>query len=126
VTGSVNQKGEVQAIGGVNQKVEGFFEVCRTKGLAGRQGVMIPQANVQNLMVSRDVLKAVKKGRFHIWSVATIEEGIEILTGVAAGKVDKNGDYPEESVFGKVQKKLKFYLEQQFRLKKEFGGEENE
>ncbi len=126
VTGSVNQKGEVQAIGGVNQKVEGFFEVCQTKGLTRRQGVMIPQANVQNLMVSRDVLKAVKKGRFHIWSVATIEEGIEILTGVAAGKADKNGDYPEESVFGKVQNKLKFYLEQQFRLKKEFGGEENE
>ena len=126
VTGSVNQKGEVQAIGGVNQKVEGFFEVCRTKGLTGRQGVMIPQANVQNLMVSRDVLKAVKKGRFHIWSVTTIEEGIEILTGVAAGKTDKKGDYPEKSVFGRVQNKLKFYLEQQFRLKKEFGGEESE
>ena len=126
VTGSVNQKGEVQAIGGVNQKVEGFFEVCRTKGITGRQGVMIPQANVQNLMVSRDVLKEVKKGKFNIWSVASIEEGIEILTGVVAGKADKNGDYPEKSVFGRVQKKLKCYLEQQFRLKKEFGGEESE
>jgi len=126
VTGSVNQKGEVQAIGGVNQKVEGFFEVCRTKGITGRQGVMIPQANVQNLMVSREVLKAVKRGKFNIWSVASIEEGIEILTGVVAGKADKNGDYPEESVFGRVQNKLKCYLEQQFRLKKEYGGEESE
>ncbi|RTZ97783.1 MAG: protein LonB [Deltaproteobacteria bacterium] len=124
VTGSVNQKGEVQAIGGVNQKVEGFFEVCRTKGLTGRQGVMIPQSNVQNLMVSRDVLKYVKKGKFHIWAVATIEEGIQILTGVPAGKPNKAGNYPKKTVFGKVQKRLKFYLEQQYRLKREFGGED--
>lgn len=125
VTGSVNQKGEVQAIGGVNQKVEGFFEVCKTKGLTGQQGVMIPQANVQNLMLGRDVLKAVKKGRFHIWSVENIAQGIEILTGVPAGKPNKIGNYPKSSVFGKVQKKLKFYLERQFQLKKEFSGEEN-
>ncbi len=125
VTGSVNQKGEVQAIGGVNQKVEGFFEVCRTKGLTGRQGVMIPRANVQNLVISREVLKFVKKGKFHLWAVSTIEEGIEILTGIPAGKPNKTGDYPKKTVFGKVQKKLKFYLEQQYRLKREFGGEEN-
>ncbi len=125
VTGSVNQKGEVQAIGGVNQKVEGFFEVCRTKGLTGRQGVMIPRANVQNLVISREVLKYVKKGKFHIWAVATIAEGIEILTGLPAGKPNKAGNYPKKSVFGKVQKKLRFYIEQQYQMKKKFGGEES-
>ena len=86
---------------------------------------MIPQANVQNLMLGRDVLKAVKKGRFHIWSVDSIAQGIEILTGVPAGKPNKIGNYPKSSVFGKVQKKLRFYLERQFQLKKEFSGEEN-
>ena len=87
VTGSVNQKGEVQAIGGVNEKVEGFFEVCRMKGLTGSQGVMIPRANESNLMLKAEVLAAVKKGKFHLWSISTIEEGIEVLTGVPAGEI---------------------------------------
>ncbi|NQU29079.1 MAG: ATP-dependent protease, partial [Anaerolineae bacterium] len=81
VTGSVNQKGEVQAIGGVNQKIEGFFEICKLKGLTGDQGVMIPASNVNNLMLKQDVLDAVKMGEFHVWAVETIEDGIEVLTG---------------------------------------------
>jgi len=125
VTGSVNQKGEVQAIGGVTQKVEGFFDVCRTKGLTGRQGVMIPKANVKNLMVSQDVLRACKKGKFHLFGVSTIAEGIEILTGAPAGKPNKNGDYPGNTAFGKVQEKLEHYLRCGFRLKKTFGPDEN-
>lgn len=126
VTGSVNQKGEVQAIGGVNQKVEGFFDVCCAKGLTGRQGVMIPKANVKNLMVSQDVLKAVKKGKFHLYGVSTIAEGIEILTGVPAGKTNKNGDYSRTTVFGKVQEKLESYLRSGFRLKKTFGPDDDD
>ena len=86
VTGSVNQKGEVQAIGGVNDKIEGFFAICKAKGLTGKQGVMIPQSNVSNLMLKDDVVQAVKAGQFHVWSVSTIDEGIEILTGFRAGK----------------------------------------
>ena len=85
VTGSVNQKGEVQAIGGVNEKIEGFFEVCKLKGLTGQQGVMIPESNVQNLMLKEEVVEAVKAGKFSIYSVKTIDEGIEVLTGTKAG-----------------------------------------
>ena len=85
VTGSVNQKGEVQAIGGVNEKIEGFFEVCKLKGLTGQQGVMIPESNVQNLMLKEEVVEAVKAGKFNIYSVKTIDEGIEFLTGKKAG-----------------------------------------
>ena len=117
VTGSVNQKGQVQAIGGVNQKVEGFFEVCKTKGLTQNQGVMIPKANVKNLMLKREVVKAVASGTFHIYPVETIAEGIEILTGVPAGTSDEKGDYAPETVFGKVQKTLMQYLKQSLKLK---------
>jgi len=125
VTGSVNQKGQIQAIGGVNQKIEGFYEMCLGKGLTGRQGVLIPKANVKNLMLKRAVIDAVKKGKFHIYQVATVEEGIEILTGVSAGQRDENCNYPEGTVYGAAQKKLKKYLERSFQLKKEFGpGEE--
>ncbi len=120
VTGSVNQKGQIQAIGGVNEKVEGFYDVCMAKGLNGKQGVMIPQANVKNLMVKKEIIKAVEKGQFHIWQVATIEEGIEILTGVKAGQADANGEYPEGSLYKAVQQKLHQYLEQSMKLKKEF------
>jgi predicted ATP-dependent protease len=121
VTGSVNQKGEIQAIGGVNQKVEGFFEVCKTKGLTGKQGVLIPQANVKNLMLKKEVIDAVKQGKFHIYQVATVEEGIEILTGKPVGKPDEEGNYPDETLYGEVQQKLKKYLEKSMNLKKEFG-----
>jgi lon-related putative ATP-dependent protease len=126
VTGSVNQKGEIQAIGGVNQKVEGFFEVCKTKGLTGKQGVLIPRANVKNLMLKKEVIDAVKQGKFHIYQVATVEEGIEILTGKPVGKPDEEGNYPDETLYGEVQQKLKKYLEKSMNLKKEFGANNNE
>jgi lon-related putative ATP-dependent protease len=125
VTGSINQKGQIQAIGGVNQKIEGFFDVCEEKGLTGKQGVLIPKANVKNLMLKREVIGAVKKGDFHIYQVSTVEEGIEILTGVPAGKPDQEGNYPEGTVFGEVQKKLKKYLERSLNMKKEFDGEDD-
>ncbi len=118
VTGSVNQKGQVQSIGGVNQKIEGFFDVCRSKGLTGNQGVMIPAANVKNLMLKKSVVEAVKAGRFHVWQAATIEAGIEILTGQSAGTPDEAGNYPPESVYGRVQRKLNAYLEQSLKLKR--------
>ena len=92
VTGSVNQKGEIQPIGGVNEKIEGFFQVCKMRKLDGNHGVMIPIQNVKNLNLSDEVVNAVKEGLFHIYAVSTIEEGIEVLTGVPAGKKDKTGD----------------------------------
>jgi lon-related putative ATP-dependent protease len=122
VTGSVNQKGQVQAIGGVNQKIEGFFDVCRSKGLTGNQGVMIPVANVKNLMLKKSVVDAVAQGHFKIWQVSTIEEGIEILTGKTAGKPDAKGNYPPKSLYGRVQHKLKDYLKQGLKLKKAYGS----
>jgi lon-related putative ATP-dependent protease len=117
VTGSVNQKGKVQAIGGVNQKIEGFYDVCKTKGLTGKQGVMIPKANVKNLMLKREVLDAVDRGDFHIYQVATIEEGIQILTGKPVGVPDKDGNYPPATVYGSVQKKLRDYHEREMKFK---------
>jgi lon-related putative ATP-dependent protease len=107
VTGSVNQKGEVQAIGGVNEKIEGFFEVCKAKGFTGKQGVMIPESNVQNLMLKEEVVDAVKAGKFHLYSVKTIDEGIEVLTGVKAGGRGKDGMYEEGTVNHKVNECLK-------------------
>ena len=106
VTGSVNQKGEVQAIGGVNQKIEGFFDLCKFRGLTGEQGVVIPQSNVKNLMLREDVVEAVKEGKFHIYPVETIDQGIEVLTGVSAGEPDEDGNYPEKSINDLAQKKL--------------------
>ena len=123
VTGSVNQKGQVQAIGGVNQKIEGFFDVCRSKGLTGSQGVIIPAANVKNLMLKKSVVDAVKQRKFRIWQVATIEEGIEILTGTAAGSSDAEGIYPPETLYGRVQLRLKTYLKQSLKLKKAYGSD---
>ncbi len=104
VTGSVNQKGEIQAIGGVNEKIEGFFEICKLKGLTGNQGVLIPKQNIQNLNLDDEVVKAVKNGKFHIYAVSTIDEGIEILTGVPAGKKDIPG-----TINAMVYEKLKEY-----------------
>lgn len=106
VTGSVNQKGEVQPIGGVNQKVEGFYLCCKHAGLTGNQGVMIPEPNVKDLMLRKEVVEAVKEGKFHIWSVENIEQGIEILTGLEAGVKDDEDKYPEESIYGKVDARL--------------------
>jgi predicted ATP-dependent protease len=107
VTGSVNQKGDVQAIGGVNEKIEGFFEVCKAKGFTGKQGVMIPESNVQNLMLKEEIVDAVKQGKFHIYSVKTIDEGMEVLTGVKAGKRREDGTFEDGTVNHKVDKHLK-------------------
>jgi len=107
VTGSINQKGEVQAIGGVNEKIEGFFEVCKAKGLSGQQGVIVPESNVQNLMLKEEVVEAVKARKFHIYSVKTIDEGIEILTGVKAGKRQSDGSFEENTVNYLVDRRLK-------------------
>jgi len=107
VTGSVNQKGEVQAIGGVNEKIEGYFEVCKAKGITGKQGVMIPESNVQNLMLKEEIVDAVKAGKFHIYSVKTIDEGIEVLTGVKAGAKGKNGVFDEGTVNSRVDRRFK-------------------
>ena len=106
VTGSVNQRGQVQAIGGVNHKIEGFFDLCKFRGLTGDHGVMIPESNVKNLMLREDVVEAIKEGKFHIYSVGTIDEGIEVLTGVEAGEPDAEGNYPEGSVNQLVQSRL--------------------
>ena len=109
VTGSVNQKGEIQPIGGVNDKIEGFYQVCKMRGLDGSHGVMIPVQNVQNLSLSDEIIEAVKNKKFHIYAISTIEEGIEILTGVPAGKKDLNGHFPAGTVNYLVYEKLKKY-----------------
>ena len=125
VTGSVDQQGNVQPIGGVNEKVEGFFETCRQRGLTGEQGVMIPAQNVVNLMLRDEVRQAGGEGKFHVYSVRTIEEGLEILTGVAAGELREDGTYPEDSVHGQVMARLEVIAEN-LKPKKEEEGEEEE
>ena len=109
VTGSVNQKGEIQPIGGVNEKVEGFYQTCKMQGFNGMQGAIIPIQNVRNLHLSDEIIDAVKKGKFHIYAVKTIDEGIEILTGVPAGKKDKNGKFPLGTINYLAQEKLRKY-----------------
>ncbi len=106
VTGSVNQKGDVQAIGGVNEKIEGYYEVCKAEGLNGKQGVMIPDSNVKNLMLKKEVVEAIRDRKFHIYSVSNIHEGIEVLTGVNAGEKKPDGTYPEGTINHIVQEKL--------------------
>jgi ATP-dependent Lon protease len=106
VTGSMNQQGDIQAIGGVNEKIEGFFDVCRIKGLTGTQGVMMPESNVEDLMLREDVLEAVAAGKFHIWPVAKIEQGIEILTGTAAGKLNGDGTFEKDTVLAMIDDRL--------------------
>jgi len=120
VTGSVNQNGEIQPIGGVNQKIEGFFDVCRSRALTGKQGVMIPHQNIGDLMLRKDVVEAVAARKFHIYPVQTIDQGIEILTGVPAGERRKDGTYPEGTVNFIVDKKL----QELAKRMKEFEAEE--
>jgi len=122
VTGSVNQRGEVQPIGGVNHKIEGFFRVCKAKGLTGSQGVLIPYTNLDNLMLHEEVVEAVRQGRFHVYAVKTIDEGIEVLTGVEAGERRDDGTYPEGSVNDLANKRLGEIAEGL----KEFYAEEKE
>lgn len=117
VTGSVNQYGEVQAVGGVQFKIEGFFDLCAARGLTGAQGVMMPRTNVRHIMLREDVQQAVAEGRFHIYAVGSIDEGVELLTGVPAGQPDTDGHYPEGSVNALVDKRLEEYA---LRLR-EFG-----
>lgn len=111
VTGSVNQKGEVQAIGGVNEKIEGFFAICEAKGLTGRQGVIIPASNVANLMLKEPVVEAVQKAQFHVWPVTTIDEGIEILTNTGAGERQPDGSFPADTVNRLVDDRLRALAE---------------
>ena len=106
VTGSVNQLGQIQAIGGVNEKVEGWYHTCKLIGLTGNQGVLIPQSNVRHLMLSDDVVESVEAGQFHIYPVSHIDEGIELLTGLPAGEPQKDGSYPVGSINYRVQKQL--------------------
>ncbi len=106
VTGSVNQRGEVQPIGGVNQKIEGFFQVCQAKGITGTQGVMIPRRNLYNLSLREEVVQAVRDGKFHVYAVDSVDEGIEILSGVSAGRMRKDGTYPARSLNGRVVSRL--------------------
>lgn len=106
VTGSVNQRGEIQPIGAVNEKIEGFFDICQARGLSGDQGVIIPATNIVNLMLREDVVEAVREGQFHIWPITSINEGIELLMGRPAGETDESGNYPEGTVHHAVKKRL--------------------
>ena len=109
VTGSVNQKGEIQAIGGVTHKIEGFFDLCKKRGLTGKQGVIIPMSNVKELVLKDEVVNAVKEGIFHIYPITNINEGIELLMNYQAGEKNEQGEFPEDSVHGKVYAKLKSF-----------------
>ena len=106
ITGSMDQNGNVQPIGGVNQKIEGFFDLCRLRGLDGTQGVIIPGRNRRNLLLKDEVVEAVRDGKFRIWSIDRIEEGIEILTGMPAGEPGADGAYPEGTFYRKVADRL--------------------
>ena len=121
VTGSVDQFGTIQPIGGVNEKIEGFYEYCKIAGLTGEQGVMIPEANMRHLMLNNEVIDAVREGKFSVWSVSNVDEGIELLTGVTAGKLRKDNSYTEGSVHGLVKSRLKKMLSDGIRLEKRFG-----
>lgn len=111
VTGSINQNGEIQPIGGVSHKIEGFYKICKTKGLTGKQGVIIPHQNVKDLVLKDEVIEAVKEGKFHIYPITHVDEGIEILTGVPAGEKDKDNKYDDNTIHGKVHAKLKAFYE---------------
>ena len=116
VTGSVNQNGEIQAIGGINRKIEGFYDVCRAKGLTGDQGVLMPTSNLRNLMLRADVIKAVEEKKFHVYAVQSIDEGIEVLTDVAAGTRNVNGKFSEGSINALVEQTLMHYAERQQQI----------
>ena len=111
VTGSVSQLGECQPIGGVTRKIEGFFDVCKARGLTGKQGVIIPKGNISDLMLKKELINAVEKGKFHIYSIENMDVGIEILTGVMAGERDKKGDYPKNTLNYMVMQRLKMMSE---------------
>jgi predicted ATP-dependent protease len=116
VTGSVNQRGDVQSIGGVNEKIEGFFKACAGRGLTGEQGVLIPASNVRNLMLRQAVVDALRAGAFHVYAVRSIDEGIALLTGVPAGIADADGTFPPESVNGRVHQTLRQFAQSMRQL----------
>ena len=123
VTGSINQHGQVQAIGGVNEKIEGFFDICNARGLTGDQGVLIPLANIKHLMLRQDVIDAVAEGKFHVYPVEHIDQGIELLTGIPAGEPDDEGKYPEDTINGRVLARLIKLAEKREELDKMKEGE---
>ncbi|MDD3762032.1 MAG: AAA family ATPase [Nevskiales bacterium] len=122
ITGSVNQLGAVQAIGGVNEKIEGFFDICAARGLTGKQGVLIPEANVKHLMLRRDVVEAVAAGRFSVYAVGEVDQALELLTGVPAGVADADGSYPDDTVNGRAQQRLREFS----RLRRAFDHAEDD
>jgi len=122
VTGAVSQKGEILAIGGVNQKIEGFFDLCKQRGLTGTQGVLIPEANKKDLMLKQRVVDAVRDGMFHIWPISTVEEGLQLLTGLPAGRLEEDGRWTNGSMFARVDAKL----EELAQAAKAFGSEKGE
>jgi len=122
VTGSINQFGEIQPIGGVNEKIEGFFDVCNHGGLTGKQGVIIPRTNVDNLMLRSDIVQAVEEGRFSIYAIDSVDDGIELLTGVKAGEPNKKGEYPKGTVNYLVQESLRQYYRDYARYARETHG----
>jgi lon-related putative ATP-dependent protease len=121
VTGSMNQHGAIQPVGGINEKIEGFYHVCKIKGLTGKEGVIMPESNVKHLMLKDEVIDAVKSGKFHVWTVSTIDEGIEILTGKKAGEKDRKGKYPKGTINYLVDQRLREYSEKFAKLEKQKG-----
>jgi predicted ATP-dependent protease len=126
VTGSVNQRGQIQPIGGAQHKIEGFFQVCQAHGLTGDQGVIIPHQNIKDLMLRPEVVRACAEGKFHIWAIQTIDEGIELLTGVPAGQRDESGRFPEGTVHARVEARLKELAEGIEKFAKGSGKKEAE
>jgi lon-related putative ATP-dependent protease len=124
VTGSVNQLGEVQAIGGVNEKIEGFFDICQARGLSGDQGVLIPASNVKHLMLRGDVVEAVRDARFTVYPVETIDQGLELLTGLTAGERNEQGEFPEDSLNRRVEETLIRFTKRLQELEAESSGED--
>lgn len=122
VTGSINQRGEIQPIGGVSYKVEGFFKLCKARNLTGEQGVIIPYQNVKDLVLKDEVIEAVKEGKFHIYPIRHIDEGIEILTGISAGQKNEHGRYPDDTIHGKVYNKLKRFYKGSINESKRAGA----
>jgi lon-related putative ATP-dependent protease len=123
VTGSINQHGRIQPIGGVNEKIEGYFDVCRARGLTGEQGVLIPASNVKHLMLRDDVVDAVREGRFHVWPIETVDQGMELLSGMPMGARDEAGEFPEGSVNAQVAARLAELAEKAKELTSQGGGE---
>ena len=118
MTGSLNQHGQVQPIGGANEKIEGFFAICEARGLTGRQGVIIPRANVEHLMLRKSVVSAIEQQRFHIYAVSTIDEALELLMDTEAGAADGEGRYPPASINGRVMARVAELID----LNKKFAG----